>query len=77
MRDIGDFRRRSRHRAHLAIFTDRRDRRIKSPGVSPAKGKEIKDVEIIQGVQDRIPKCDLSRENVKRIKPFAIRVLSV
>ena len=25
----------SLHRAHLAIFTDRRDRRIKSPGVSP------------------------------------------
>ena len=44
MSDIGDFIRRSRRSAkfaiaapgHLAIFADRRDRRIKSPGVSPA-----------------------------------------
>ena len=42
--DIGDFIRRSRdrrksqslHRAHLAIFAVRGDRRIKLPGVSPA-----------------------------------------
>ena len=31
----------SPHRAHLAIFADRRDRRIKSPGVSPALVKIV------------------------------------
>ena len=43
MPDIGDFIRRSDlrksqslHRVHLAIFADRGDRCIKSPGLSPA-----------------------------------------
>ena len=35
--DLGDRRKSpSLHRAHLAIFADHRDRRIKSPGESPA-----------------------------------------
>ena len=37
--DRGDRRKsQSLHRAHLTIFADRRDRRIKSPSVSPALG---------------------------------------
>ena len=36
-------RRKSLHRAHLAIFSDSGDRRIKSPGVSPALAIKIPD----------------------------------
>ena len=40
--DRGDRRKsQSLHRAHLVIFADRRDRRIKSPGVSPALSNRI------------------------------------